>query len=140
MRLVVDASVALAWSLPDEGSEEADRILSEVEMHGAVAPSLFKIEIANVLAQATRQNRISTEVRATALEALSELGFIFDTEGLEKIWSDVIDIADQHQLSVYDALYLEVAVRRGLKLATFDAKLRRAASAAGVSLALAGAQ
>lgn len=137
MRLVVDASVALAWSLPDEGSEEADRILSEVETYGAVAPSLFKIEIANVLAQATHQNRISSAARTTALEALSELGFVFDTEGLEKIWSDVIGMADQYQLSVYDALYLEVAARRGLKLATFDAKLRRAASAAGVPLALA---
>lgn len=134
MKFVVDASVALAWSLPDEASQEADHILSLVEEHGAVAPVLFKAEVANVLSLAAREKRITPETCEAALAALSDLGVAFDIECLERVWSEVIELADRFRLSIYDALYLEVAMRRGLRLATFDAQLRRAAEQAGIPL------
>lgn len=132
MRLVVDASVALAWVLPDEARLEADVVLEAVEELGGLAPIFFKVEVANVLAIAVRQKRIAVEQRQQAIDALDRMAFVFDTHGLERVWDNVIELAERHQLTAYDALYLETALRRDLQLATFDKALRRAANAAGV--------
>ncbi|MBO6639754.1 MAG: type II toxin-antitoxin system VapC family toxin [Roseitalea sp.] len=132
MRLVIDASVALAWVLPDEARREADAVLEAVEELGGLAPIFFKVEVANVLAIAVRQRRIEVEQRQRAIEALDALVFVFDTHGLERVWDDVIELAERHQLTVYDALYLEAALRRGLTLATFDKALQKAAQRSGV--------
>lgn len=134
MRLVVDASVALAWVLPDEARREADAVLEAVEDLGGLAPIFFKVEVANVLSMAVRQGRIEAGQRQGAIEALDAMAFVFDTQGLDRVWNDVIELAERHQLTVYDALYLEAAQRRDLTLATFDKALQRAAQAAGVPI------
>lgn len=134
MRLVVDASVALAWVLPDEARHDADEILEAVEQLGGLSPVFFKVEVANVLSLAVRQKRIQVEQRQQAIEALDQMAFVLDTYGLERVWDEVMELAERHQLTVYDALYLETALRRDLRLATFDKQLRRAANAAGVAV------
>ena len=73
MPLVVDASVALAWALPDESSAYADAVLAVVERDGLRVPELWAREIANGLAVAYRRQRITPVDGAAFLKALSRL-------------------------------------------------------------------
>lgn len=135
MRVVIDASVALSWALPDESSEGAMKAYAAVEEDGAIAPVLFKIEFANALTIAVRRGRITLEQRQTAIRATSEIGIAFDMDSLESCWSSALDLADRHRLTIYDALYLDVAIRRNLRLATLDKGLADAAARENVRLA-----
>ncbi|MEM7464806.1 MAG: type II toxin-antitoxin system VapC family toxin [Pseudomonadota bacterium] len=131
MKIVIDASVAAAWFLPDEQADYADSVLSALPKTGAVAPPLFKLEIANVFTIAVRRGRIESWFRTNALDKLNRLHFEFDDKGYETVWQTVPDIADEFSLKIYDALYLELAQRRNLQLATLDRKLIDAARKAG---------
>jgi len=134
LKLVVDASVAVAWTLPDESSGLADAVLAEIAQGGAVSPVFFKLEFANVLAIAVRRSRIDADLRDRALEDFSALGFVYDHESLDSAWTVMPKLAEQHGLSVYDACYLELAKRKSLPLATLDKGLARAAGDAGVQV------
>lgn len=134
MRVVIDASIALAWALPDESDGRAIAAYAAVEEDGAIAPVLFKIEVANALTIAARRGRITTEQRMRAIEATNDIGIVFDLEGLDTSWTTVPNLADRHKLSIYDALYLDVALRRGLPLATLDKALAAAALREDVKL------
>ncbi|MEM1040726.1 MAG: type II toxin-antitoxin system VapC family toxin [Pseudomonadota bacterium] len=134
MKLVVDASVAVAWTLPDETSRLADAVLAEIAQGGAMSPVFFKLEFANVLAMAVRRSRIDAGLRDRALEDFSALGFVYDNEGLDAAWTVMPKLAEKHRLSVYDACYLELAKRKSLPLATLDKNLSRAAHEAGVQI------
>ena len=79
MPLVVDASVALAWALPDESSAYADAVLSVVEREGLRVLELWAREIANGLAVAYMRKRITSSDEKTFLTALSHL--IIEVEG-----------------------------------------------------------
>ena len=134
MKIVIDASVAAAWFLPDEQADYADSVLAALPKTGAVAPSLFKLEIANVFTIAIRRGRIESEFRANALDKLRRLRIEFDENGSETVWQTVPDIADEFGLTIYDALYLELAQRRDLTIATLDRKLATAARKAGIGV------
>ena len=63
---------------------------------------------------------------------LRSLPVDIDPETTSLAWSDTLDLAERHALTVYDACYLELALRTGLQLATRDRQLRNAAEQAGV--------
>ncbi len=133
MAFVLDASIVLAWLLPDEDSEAAQRIVTRLATESAQAPSLLHFEVSNALLQAGRRERISAALRAEMRAAFFALPVAIDSpdaSALER--SDAI--AARHALSIYDASYLELAARRGIALATFDAALARAARAESVDL------
>ncbi|MEA1673466.1 type II toxin-antitoxin system VapC family toxin [Nitrospirillum sp. BR 11163] len=133
---VIDSSAALAWVLPEETSPAAQALLERIIQDGALAPPLWRIEVANVLAMAERRGRISASDRQNALKQLGRLPIAFDDDGNARLWDAVSNLALRHGLSVYDAIYLELALRSGLPLATFDKALRQAASSSGVPLML----
>lgn len=136
MSLVIDNSVALAWVLPDERSKIADDILDHVIAHGAYVPFIFPAEFSNALTMAVRRGRIDKAERAIAFDrVMNRLNISRDDEGSTQM-TIAIDLADLHQLSVYDALYLELARRIGCPIATLDRKLARAASDAAIALAV----
>lgn len=128
--LILDSSIALSWCLPDEA--EADEIQSIVARHGAVVAAHWPLEVANALLMAVRRQRVDAVFRDAALRDLAALPIVIDAETSSHAWRATLALADAHGLTAYDAAYLELAVRRGLPLATFDAKLRRAAQALGV--------
>jgi len=130
MRVVVDASFAGAWLLPDEASARADRLLrralsSKVEL---CVPQLWIYEIGNLLISAERRNRITADQvhEAQALiEAVPRTTFDHQTLlARERISS----LAMRHRLSTYDAAYLELADRLQCELATLDKRLAKASS------------
>ena len=135
MSLVVDASVALAWALPDESSPYADAVLAVVEQDGLRVPELWARELANGLAVAYLRKRITSADESAFLLALSYLSI--DVEESVPAVTAVRNgtaAAMRHGLTAYDAAYVDLAVRENLTLATLDTAMRKAAEAAGVKI------
>jgi predicted nucleic acid-binding protein len=132
LSVVIDSSIALAWVLPDELSALADKILVQVVEGGAVVPSIFRAEVGNSLVVALRRQRINRPERAIALEQIGALMVVVDPDTDEHIWSDTLELADRYQLTLYDASYLELAMRAQLPLATLHNRLARAARQSGI--------
>jgi predicted nucleic acid-binding protein len=125
--LVLDASIILAATLPDEGSDLADRAMRRVVANGAIVPSHWLIEVGNGLLMAERRRRISADIRNNALVRIAGLPFEIDDRLRAVVWSAATELAASHRLTLYDAVYLELAARSDLPLATLDEALRRAA-------------
>jgi len=133
--LAIDSSIALAWALPDERSSAADAVLEKVAPSSPLwVPALWWVEIANTLAVARRRKRITEAQAARVLELLGALPVQTDAAQGPEGASRLCSLAQRHALSAYDAAYLELAERRGLRLATLDGELSRAARRAGVPL------
>ena len=130
---VVDASVSAAWFLPDEATPDSDAALQATATHDVWVPALWLLEIGNLLLSAQRRKRISADKRRELAGAASALRLKVDREPVSIAALD--DIAARHGLSAYDAAYLELALRRGLALATQDQALTAALTKAGVSAA-----
>ena len=130
---VVDASMAFAWVLPNQASPEAEALLERIEAGaGAVVPTLWFLEVANGLLVAQRRKRITAPERMLALRRLSALALTVDEDDARDVFGRTSTLAEQHGLSVYDATYLELALRRNLPLGTRDRALRSAAERSGV--------
>lgn len=127
MSLVLDASLALAWYFQDEATPATDRILDRVAENGAVVPALWRLELANGLQVAVRRGQISTAYRDGSLADLTQMQIETDLETDMHAWSATLRLAEKHNLTLYDASYVELAQRRRLPLATLDREMRRAA-------------
>jgi len=132
-RLVIDASIALAWSLADEGGVRADEALTIVEKSGAIVPTLWTYEVANSLTHFVQRSRIDTERARTIVAALERLDITRVPPESRSWFRETSDLAIRHSLSVYDAAYLQLALVSGAKLASLDKKLVIAASSEGVA-------
>jgi predicted nucleic acid-binding protein len=130
--LVLDCSVTLAWICGDEPTEPIRHVYNLVANDGAVVPALWRLEVANSLTAAVSRGRIDVEFRRAALYDLGCLEIITDQHTGTQAWSETLKIADRFRLSVYDAAYLELAMRLGLPLATLDEGLVIAAVAHGL--------
>jgi predicted nucleic acid-binding protein len=131
MPFVLDASVTACWVFHDEDHPLADLALQRLRNDDAVAPSLWWFEIRNILVVNERRKRLTETDSAAFLRDLSRLGITLDRSPQD---SEVLRLARAHRLSVYDAAYLELAIRTGGSLATLDTDLIRAARAEGVAL------
>jgi predicted nucleic acid-binding protein len=130
---VADSSVGVAWAVTSQSSTSTDRLLDEVaEGTPFSVPLLWMFEVANALVVLARRKRMEPEAALRARRALSRLPPLVDEEGPRAAWTSISDLAEQYGLSVYDATYLELALRKRLPLASRDAGLNRAAKLAGV--------
>ena len=134
MSLVLDCSATLAFLLPDEASAPSLALLDHVAAHGAWVPSLWKLEVANALTMAVRRGRIAQPHRNAILHQLGRLDIQTDPETSANAWGNTLTLADRHGLTLYDAAYLELSLRRNFALATLDAQLLKAAAAEGVGV------
>ena len=135
MPLVVDASVALAWALPDESSAYADAVLAVVEQEGLRVPELWAREIANGLAVAYLRKRITSPDERAFLVALSRLSIeVEETSSALTVIRDGTAAAMRYGLMAYDAAYVDLASRERLTLATLDTAMRKAAEQSGVKI------
>jgi predicted nucleic acid-binding protein len=130
--LVVDCSVTMAWCFEDECDELADAVLDRLADGEAWVPSLWPLEVANVLVAAERRRRLTAADSARFIELLMGLPIVVDDRSHERALSQVLAAARQLGISVYDASYLELAMRLGATLATRDTQLSAAAASAGV--------
>ena len=134
MSVVIDASLTLAWYFEDEATPATDAVLDHVAELGAIAPTVWRLEIANVFLHAVRRGRVTPAFRSSALAALSSLSIQVDSEGDNRVWTTTLELAERFGLTIYDASYLELAQRHGLPLATLDSDLGRAARTSGIAL------
>ena|ERR1700722_3902693 len=131
---VLDCSLALAWCFPDEHAPYPQSVLDTLATTAAAVPSLWFLEVANALLASERRGRCTAADITAWLGFLGALPIHTDAETAVRAWSDTLPLARTYNLSAYDASYLELAIRRGLPLATLDAKLKHAGTAAGVTV------
>ena len=125
MALVIDTSVAAAWCFQDEeGSAEADGLMSRIADEGGVVPGLFWHELRNILIVAERRKRIDLRAAEVYLKRVRAFPLVTDDNQDD---AKTLTLCRRHGLSGYDAAYLETAQRRGIPLATLDKKLAKAA-------------
>lgn len=134
MSVVVDASMALAWHFEDERTKPVNDVLSFVSESGAVVPFHWRAEVANTFLMAERRSRITADFAERSLQDLESLPINVDTNGSEYIWGETRRLAALNRLTIYDAIYLELALRSRFPLATLDVQLAKAAAASGVKL------
>ena len=132
MPFVVDASIVVAWAL-GEIDRRADAAHQRAGQQGepVLAPRLWWYEVRNALIQNERRGRLTAPETERFLDALTGVTTSLDEDADEY---RLLTLARRHRLTVYDASYLELALRRGLPLATLDADLAAAARAEGVPL------
>ena len=134
MSLVLDSSVTLAWVYSDETTEAITHVFTLLSESGAWVPGLWRLEVANILEMGTRRGRHDADFRDSTLADLALLPIHLDPETDQQAWGATARLAERHRLTLYDAAYLELALRRGLHLATLDQDLRAAAKAENVPM------
>lgn len=130
--LVLDASVALAWCLPDEADALAEQVLQQLRDGEAVVPAVWALEVGNAVMNAERSGRLGVAEIASILVAFGSLRVRSVRCDLAHSLGVVVPLARQYGLTTYDAVYLDLALQLNLPLATLDRRLQRAAKAAGV--------
>ena len=116
---VVDASVALSWVLPGEDTQHVIELRDRAANKPSVSllvPSTFWYEVANVLWVAIRREKISPDIAREALGVLRDL--LFEEWDLDP--AESLNTALQHEISAYDAAYLQIAMKTGSPLWTVD--------------------
>jgi predicted nucleic acid-binding protein len=127
--IVLDSSVTISWLYSEQSTKAIVEVESRVIQHGAFVPPLWRLEIANILEMGVRRGRHNSTFRDATLGDLALLPINVDPETDRQAWGPTVRLAEQHRLTLYDAAYLELALRRGLPLATLDSELRSAANA-----------
>lgn len=130
--LVLDASVTLSWCFEDEVHAYSDAVLEHLESGEALVPMIWPLEVGNALLVAERKGRLSRADTTRFLTLLGQLPIVIEQESPERMLGGIIALARAHSLSTYDALYLDLAMRNGLPLATQDLHLLDAAKQCGV--------
>lgn len=117
----------MAWCFEDAISPYAELILDRLENTTAIVPSIWPLEVGNVLLVAERKKRLSKAAGNKFIDLLSELPIIVDQEPPERMIREIFTLARKYRLSTYDASYLDLALKRGVPIATLDERLVSAA-------------
>jgi len=131
---VLDCSVAMAWLFNDEATPKTADLLNRLATETALVPAWWFVEITNVLALAERKGRITPAQSGAFIADIGKLDIELDDESPGRAFTHLLSLCRTHRLTSYDAMYLDLAVRRQLPLATLDDDLRKAARNLGVRL------
>ncbi len=134
MSVVLDASIVMAGLFDEENSERARDILAAGIEAGFITPSLWRLEVANALRMAVRRQRCDEAFVDRSLGRLDAMSVAIDVETDFHAWGKTLDLARQEGLTLYDAAYLELSMRAGASLASFDRDLVAAARRRGVDV------
>jgi predicted nucleic acid-binding protein len=128
---VLDASVTIAWLIDDEAAPDTDMLMDRARDQGAVVPGIWALEVGNVLLGAERRGRLTPAQLAARIDLLSQLPIEIAPDTALRSLPELMALARSERLTTYDAAYLDLAMRRGLPLATRDSDLRAAAQRLG---------
>lgn len=131
---VVDSSVALTWLFPDEITPRTEELFHRITSQTFVVPDWWFVELTNVMAVAEKKGRITAEHSSGFIADLSAFDIDIDTAASSRAFAHLLPLCRAHGLTSYDAIYLDLALRRQLPLATLDQALRKAAKKAGVKV------
>lgn len=131
---VLDCSVTMTWCFSDEATHYTRAVRDSLIEVTAVVPSLWPLEIANVLWGAECKKRISQLQSTRFLDMLESCPIIIDDAAPRLARTSILELARIHTITVYDAAYLELAIREQLPLATLDKLLLQAAKTEHIAL------
>lgn len=132
MSLVLDASMTIAWLFRNQRSEGPRSALHRVVVEGAVAPAIWRLEVANVLRTSVRRRHCTEGYAQLCLQKLQQLRIAVDGETDRQAWGATHHLSRAHDLTLYDAAYLELAMRLHQPIASLDRALLDAAHAVGL--------
>ena len=121
LRAVIDASVIVSWFFPDETNGAHDSILNNIDKIKIYVPSVFEYEFINILLNAEKRKRIDRPTVVKILEIVSRYPLVIESSTV--LSSEIVkffEMAQTHDLTAYDAAYLELALRLNLPLITYD--------------------
>ena len=125
MPFVLDTSIVMSWCFEDEASLYADKVLEALDGDQAVVPTVWPLEVVNVLLVAERKRRLSKADTIRFLALLRSLPIRVEMETSDRIMGEILTLARETGLSSYDASYVDLAMRRNLPIATLDKGLRK---------------
>lgn len=128
MSIVLDASITIASLLREHRTDAAQQVMREVSRSRGAVPSLWHLEVANVLRVSARKGRCDEAFVDASLRDLARLPIAVDTDTGKHAWHSTLALAREFGLTLYDAAYLELAARLGAPLATIDDELIAAAA------------
>ncbi len=131
---VVDNSVVMSWCFEDEADRYADSVLDRLSGATALVPSIWPLEVVNILLVAERRKRLNASDSVRFISLLLQLPIVVEHGRAEQTMRDLIALGRAHNLSSYDASYLDLAMRKGVPIATLDGKLMEAAKAVDVKI------
>jgi len=131
---ILDCSMTMAWFFEDESNLRSQAVFFSLDEQKILVPSLWPLEVANVLICAERRNRTTAAKIAKFVDMLARLPIVVDAHTAEIALGDILTLARRHRLTAYDAAYLELALRTGCPLASFDDSLNETAAALGIEL------
>lgn len=133
---VLDCSITMAWCFEDEVTDYTDAILQRLTSATAIVPNIWPLEVANVLLLSKKHKRISEIQASNFIEALSGLPIVIDPSTSNRALHNISVLAEEVGLTIYDAAYLELAMREKIPLLTLDKSLINAAKKLGLSRVL----
>ncbi|MBX3385558.1 MAG: type II toxin-antitoxin system VapC family toxin [Phycisphaeraceae bacterium] len=135
---VIDASAALAWLFRD--AQDSGRIDTLLESADAHAPPIWRLEVANIVLVRERRKLISPDHARVYLSEIDGIGVNLTDGAAAVSASTIAHLARPHQLTAYDAAYLDLAITLGFPLCTIDRNLTEAAKRSGIPLVLSDGQ
>ena len=127
--MIVDSSAALSWAFADEENPTSQALFVRAAQEQVHVPAIWPFEVANKLSQGLRKGRLTP---AELREVLGTFEFLDIHIHEPASLPSLVDIAQRTGLTAYAAAFVQLALREGQALATFDKKMRAAALAAGV--------
>ena len=124
---VLDCSITMAWCFEDESNDYTDAILDNLEDATAIVPAIWSLEVANVLLLSKKNKRITEVQAASFIEVLSALPIVVEQSTATRAMHSIFLLAGQSGLTIYDAAYVELAIREKIPLLTLDKGLIKAA-------------
>jgi len=131
---VVDNSVVMSWCFKDETNQYADAILDCLSEATAFVPSIWPLEVVNVLLVAERKKRLSEADSVRFITLLFQLPIIVEHQRPERLMTNLLALARSNDLSSYDASYLDLSMRKGIPIATLDTRLITASKKADIPI------
>lgn len=134
MSIVADMSVVLSWLFEEVQTPTALELLTVIESEGLIVPNLWWSELENGLLMAERRARKTADECSSFLDLVRQLPIQTDDSPRYRLSDEILRLGRVHQLTAYDAAYVELALRESAPVATFDAAIRRCAAQVGLTL------
>jgi len=128
---VLDCSVAMSWLFHDEQMDDTLALRDYLKKADAIVPSIWPLEVGNVLWVAEKKGRISVHQSTQFKNLLEKFPIIIDHKTAEYALNKILELSREYKITVYDASYLELSLRFGCPLATLDHNLQKVALKTG---------
>ncbi len=136
MKFILDCSVTMPWLLRNDSTGYAENILKYLgdSRNLALVPRLWYLEVGNTLLVAESRKKITEAESERFIQWLQNLPIEEDDSHTLQFFDRTMSMAREHKLSFYDAVYLELAMRESLPIATLDKQLKEASLSVGIEL------